>query len=148
MLDFAGSTVVHLTGALIGLAGTLLMGPRKDKEFGNAHKQIRGHNIPLAALGTFVLWFGWFGFNPGSALGISDFQLVSMIVVNTDFAATTGAITAMFLAYLYTRKWDASMAFNGEAGRPGGDHGGLRLRHTLRLADHWRGRRRADVLRR
>ncbi|MCB0236038.1 MAG: ammonium transporter [Anaerolineae bacterium] len=116
MLDFAGSTVVHLTGALIGLAGTLLMGPRKDKEFGNAHKQIRGHNIPLAALGTFVLWFGWFGFNPGSALGISDFQLVSMIVVNTDFAATTGAITAMFLAYLYTKKWDASMAFNGALG--------------------------------
>ncbi len=92
MLDFAGSTVVHLTGALIGLAGTLLLGPRKDKEFGNSHKQIRGHNIPLAALGTFVLWFGWFGFNPGSALGITDFQLVSLIVVNTDFAATTGAI--------------------------------------------------------
>lgn len=116
MLDFAGSTVVHLTGALIGLAGTLLMGPRKDKEFGSSTKQIRGHNIPLAALGTFVLWLGWFGFNPGSALGITDFQLVSLIVVNTDFAATTGAITAMALARLYIKKWDASMAFNGALG--------------------------------
>jgi Amt family ammonium transporter len=116
MLDFAGSTVVHLVGALIGLAGTLLLGPRKDKEFGSSTKQIRGHNIPLAALGTFVLWLGWFGFNPGSALGITDFQLVSLIVVNTDFAATTGAITGMVLARVYTKKWDASMAFNGALG--------------------------------
>lgn len=116
MRDFAGSTVVHLTGALIGLAGTLLLGPRKDKHFGKSAKAIRGHNIPLAALGTFVLWLGWFGFNPGSALGITDFQLVSLVVVNTDFAATTGAITAMALARIYTRKWDASMAFNGALG--------------------------------
>jgi Amt family ammonium transporter len=116
MLDFAGSTVVHLVGALIGLAGTLIMGPRRDKEFGSSAKQIRGHNIPLAALGTFVLWLGWFGFNPGSALGITDFQLVSLIVLNTDFAATTGAITGMFLARIYTGKWDASMAFNGALG--------------------------------
>jgi Amt family ammonium transporter len=64
-IDFAGSSVVHLVGACIGLAGTIMLGKRKDKVFGNT---IRGHNIPLAALGTFILWLGWFGFNPGSQL--------------------------------------------------------------------------------
>jgi len=116
MRDFAGSTVVHLVGALIGLAGTLLLGPRRDKEFGQSAKVIRGHNIPLAALGTFLLWLGWFGFNPGSTLGAADANLIALIVLNTDFAATTGAIVAMFLAWRATGKWDASMAFNGALG--------------------------------
>lgn len=113
MLDFAGSTVVHLVGALVGLAGTLVLGKRIDKEFG---KSIRGHNIPLAAIGTFILWLGWFGFNPGSTLGATDANAISLIVLNTDFAATTGAIVAIFLSYAYTRKWDVSMAFNGALG--------------------------------
>jgi Amt family ammonium transporter len=108
--DFAGSSVVHLVGAMIGLAGTLVLGKRRDKEFGKT--TIRGHNIPLAAMGTFVLWLGWFGFNPGSQLN-ADPQAISLIVVTTDFAATTGAITAMSLAYLYTKKWDVSMGMNG-----------------------------------
>jgi len=116
MRDFAGSTVVHLVGALIGLAGTLLLTPRKDKEFGQSAKVIRGHNIPLAALGTFLLWLGWFGFNPGSTLSASDPSLIALIVLNTDFAATTGAIIAMFLAWKASGKWDASMAFNGALG--------------------------------
>ncbi len=116
MRDFAGSTVVHLVGALVGLAGTLTMGPRKDKEFGQDAKVIRGHNIPLAALGTFILWLGWFGFNPGSTLGATDANLIALIVLNTDFAATTGAVTAIFLAWRATGKWDASMAFNGALG--------------------------------
>jgi len=116
MRDFAGSTVVHLVGGLVGLAGTLVLGPRKDKEFGQDAKVIRGHNIPLAALGTFILWFGWFGFNPGSTLGATDADLVARIVVNTDFAATTGAVAAIFLAWRATGKWDASMAFNGALG--------------------------------
>lgn len=116
MRDFAGSTVVHLVGGLVGLAGTLMLGPRKDKEFGQDAKAIRGHNIPLAALGTFLLWLGWFGFNPGSTLGAIDADLIALIVLNTDFAATTGAIVAMFLAWRATGKWDASMAFNGALG--------------------------------
>jgi Amt family ammonium transporter len=66
-------------------------------------------------LGTFILWFGWFGFNPGSQLA-ADPLPISHIVITTDFAATTGAITAMLLSYLYTRKWDVSMAFNGALG--------------------------------
>ncbi|MEZ4517876.1 MAG: ammonium transporter [Chloroflexota bacterium] len=111
-LDFAGSSVVHLVGAYVGLAGTLMLGKRKDKVFGQT---IRGHNIPLAALGTFILWLGWFGFNPGSQLA-ADPVPISLIVVTTDFAATTGAIAAMFIAYFYTRKWDVSMAFNGALG--------------------------------
>jgi len=116
MRDFAGSTVVHLVGALVGLAGALTLGKRKDKEFGQDAKVIRGHNIPLAALGTFVLWLGWFGFNPGSTLGATDANLIALIVLNTDFAATTGAIIAIFLAWRATGKWDASMAFNGALG--------------------------------
>ncbi|MBI9051594.1 MAG: ammonium transporter [Anaerolineaceae bacterium] len=109
-LDFAGSSVVHMVGAFLGLAGTLVMGKRRDKEFGKA--TIRGHNIPLAALGTFVLWLGWFGFNPGSTLA-ADPVAISLIVVTTDFAATMGAITAMLLSYFHTGKWDVSMAMNG-----------------------------------
>jgi len=109
-IDFAGSSVVHLVGALIGLAGTLVLGKRRDKEFGKGN--IRGHNIPLAALGTFVLWLGWFGFNPGSTLA-ADPVSISLIVVTTDFAATMGAIIAMVLSYLHTKKWDVSMAMNG-----------------------------------
>jgi Amt family ammonium transporter len=102
---------VHLVGALVGLAGTLVLGKRLDKEFGKT--TIRGHNIPLAAIGTFVLWLAWFGFNPGSTLGVDDPNSVALIVLNTDFAATTGAIVAIFLSYFYTKKWDVSMAFNG-----------------------------------
>jgi Amt family ammonium transporter len=109
-VDFAGSSVVHLVGALVGLAGTLALGKRRDKEFGKT--TIRGHNIPLAALGTFVLWLGWFGFNPGSQLN-ADPAAISLIVVTTDFAATSGAIIAMLISYLYTRKWDVSMGMNG-----------------------------------
>jgi Amt family ammonium transporter len=111
-LDFAGSSVVHLVGAYVGLAGTLILGKRRDKVFG---QNIRGHNIPLAALGTFILWFGWFGFNGGSQLAASPVP-ISQIIVTTDFAATTGAIVAMFLGYFYSRKWDVSMAFNGALG--------------------------------
>ena len=108
-IDFAGSSVVHLVGACIGLAGTLTLGKRRDKVFGPS---IRGHSIPLAALGTFILWFGWFGFNPGSVLSAEPFK-IAQVVITTDFAATTGAISAIFLAYAFTRKWDVSMAFNG-----------------------------------
>ncbi len=111
-VDFAGSSVVHIVGACIGLAGTLMLGKRRDKVFGPS---IRGHSIPLAALGTFILWFGWFGFNPASVLSAEPFK-ISHVVITTDFAATTGAISAIFLSYYFTRKWDVSMAFNGALG--------------------------------
>jgi Amt family ammonium transporter len=109
-MDFAGSTVVHLVGACVGLVGSIMLGKRKDKVWGET---ITGHNIPLAAIGTFVLWLGWFGFNPGSTLGATDAYSIALIVLNTDFAATTGAIAAIFLSYIFTKKWDVGMAFNG-----------------------------------
>jgi Amt family ammonium transporter len=87
----------------------LVLGKRKDKEFGKA---VKGHNLSLAALGTFILWLGWFGFNPGSTLA-ADPQAISLIVITTDFAATAGAIVAMFLSYFHTKKWDPGMAMNG-----------------------------------
>ena len=111
-IDFAGSSVVHMVGACIGLAGTLTLGKRKDKVFGDS---IRGHSLPLAALGTFILWLGWLGFNPGSTLSAEPLS-ISRIVVTTDFAATAGAIVAIMLAYVHVRKWDVSMAFNGALG--------------------------------
>jgi Amt family ammonium transporter len=111
-IDFAGSSVVHIVGACIGLAGTITLGKRKDKVFGDS---IRGHSLPLAALGTFILWLGWFGFNPGSTLAAEPIS-ISHIVVTTDFSATAGAIVAIFLAYYKMRKWDVSMAFNGALG--------------------------------
>jgi len=104
--DFAGSSVVHLVGAMIGLAGTIVLGKRKDKVWGET---TTGHNMPLAALGTFILWLGWFGFNPGSQLA-ADPKAIALITVTTDFAATTGAITAMMLSYIHTKKWDPGMA--------------------------------------
>lgn len=111
-LDFAGSSVVHLAGALIGLAGTIMLGKRNDKVFG---KSIRGHNMALAMLGTFILWLGWFGFNPGSQLA-ADPLPISLITINTHFAAVTGASAAVLLSFIFTKKWDLSMAMNGALG--------------------------------
>jgi ammonium transporter, Amt family len=110
MLDFAGSTVVHLVGACVGLAGSIMLGKRKDKVWG---KPICGHNISIAALGTFILWLGWFGFNAGSTLNATDVNAISLIVLNTHFSATTGAIVAIVISYVVTKKWDVGMAFNG-----------------------------------
>ena len=112
-VDFAGSSVVHLVGALVGLAGTIMLGKRADKKFGHA---IRGHNI--TAGGTWARSFcGWAGLVLIPAASWRPIRFpISLIVVTTDFAATTGAIVAMFLAYAYERKWDVSMAFNGALG--------------------------------
>ena len=112
-LDFAGSSVVHLVGAYIGLAGTIMLGKRKDKVFG---KSIRGHNIPLAALGTFILWLGWFGFNGGSTLklgGVGVANEVANVFLNTNAAAAGGLIAAIILARILFGKADLTMALNG-----------------------------------
>ena len=110
--DFAGSTVVHSVGGWLALAGAIVLGPR-DGKFGPDGKPraICGHNIPLAALGVFILWFGWFGFNPGSTT-IGDGS-IGYIAVTTNIAAAGGAIAAMFTAWLIMKKPDASMALNG-----------------------------------
>ena len=111
-MDFAGSTVVHSIGGWLGLAGAIVLGPRIGK-FGPDGKAraIPGHNIALAALGVFILWFGWFGFNPGSTtFGDGD---IGRIAVTTNLSAAAGAIAALFTAWLVLGKPDGSMALNG-----------------------------------
>jgi Amt family ammonium transporter len=116
-LDFAGSTVVHAVGGWAGLMGTLVLGPRIGK-FGRdgTPNIIMGHNIPLAALGVFILWFGWFGFNPGSTLSGMASSLIAKVAVNTNLAAATGALTAMVLVWHRYGKPDLGMTMNGALG--------------------------------
>lgn len=112
MWDFAGSTVVHSVGGWLALVGAIILGPRIGK-YGSdgTPRPIPGHSIPLAALGVFILWFGWFGFNPGSTMGaITD---IAHIAVTTNIAAAAGAIAAMLTAWVMFKKPDASMSFNG-----------------------------------
>ena len=118
--DFAGSTLVHATGGWAALAGALALGPRRGKYGPNGQiNTIRGSSLPLATLGVFILWLGWFGFNGGSQLALgtlSDAISVSNIFVNTNMAAATGVITVVVLCTLLKRKIDLSMALNGAIG--------------------------------
>ncbi len=111
-VDFAGSTVVHSIGGWLALAGAIILGPRIGKfSPDGSSKAIPGHNITLAALGVFILWFGWFGFNAGSTTtGNGE---IGRIAVTTNLAAAAGAIAAMIAIWLYDKKPDASMALNG-----------------------------------
>ena len=116
MSDFAGSTVVHSTGGWLALTGAIVLGPRIGKYDGDGNpRPIAGHNLPLAALGVFILWLGWFGFNPGSQMG-ADAAEISSIAITTNLAAATGAILAMITAWLILGKPDAGMALNGALG--------------------------------
>jgi Amt family ammonium transporter len=115
--DFAGSGVVHLCGAAAALAGVILLGARKGKYGPNGEvRAIPGANLPLATLGMFILWLGWFGFNGGSELKISDVgeaNAVAMVFVNTNMAAAGGVIAALLTARLIFGKADLTMALNG-----------------------------------
>ncbi len=127
-VDFAGSGVVHAMGGFIGLAGAIVVGPRIGKFINGKPQAIPGHNIPMVVLGTFILAFGWFGFNPGSTLSGTDLR-ISFVVVNTMLASITGAIGAMADA-------DRSRGckprpvddLQRHARRPGRDHRAVRLR--------------------
>lgn len=112
--DFAGSTVVHTTGGIAALVGTIILKPRIGKyRADGSPNMIAGHNIPLASLGVFILWFGWFGFNPGSTLGVGNGELIARVAINTNLGAATGGIAAMALIWAITKKADLSMAMNG-----------------------------------
>ena len=112
--DFAGSTVVHITGGIAALVGTIILKPRTGKyRADGSPNMIAGHNIPLASLGVFILWFGWFGFNPGSTLSVGNGELISRVAINTNLAAASGGIAAMALIWILTKKADLSMAMNG-----------------------------------
>ncbi|MFQ5442231.1 MAG: ammonium transporter [Thermodesulfobacteriota bacterium] len=111
-IDFAGSTVVHSVGGWAALAGAIVLGPRLGK-YGPDGKPraIPGHNLTLAALGVFILWFGWFGFNPGSTTtGTAD---IARIAVNTNLAAAAGAVLAMFTSWAVFKKAEIGMTLNG-----------------------------------
>lgn len=109
--DFAGSTVVHTTGGIIALVGAWMLGPRVGRVWGSMP---RPHNLGMATLGTMILWFGWYGFNAGSTLGAVGYGgLIGIVAVNTTLAAATGAVTAMFIQFFRTRKWDLGWTLNG-----------------------------------
>src|SRR5438093_1052815 len=112
-VDFAGSSVVHMTGGMIALVGAALLGPRRGKynPDGSANA-IPGHNIPMALVGTFILCFGWFGFNPGSTLAGSDLR-IGVIATNTMLAGAAGSVTAMLYMWTKYGKPDPSMLANG-----------------------------------
>jgi len=116
-LDFAGSGIVHMTGAAAALAGVMVLGARKGKYGPNGEvRAIPGANMPLAALGTFILWLGWFGFNGGSELKISNIEeanAVAMIFVNTNMAAAGGVIGAIIISKILFGKVDLTMILNG-----------------------------------
>jgi Amt family ammonium transporter len=112
--DFAGSTVVHALGGFAALVGTMMLGPRIGKyNPDGSPNAIAGHNIPLASLGVFILWFGWFGFNPGSTLGVGNGDLIARIAINTNLAAAIGGIAAMLAVWKLFGKPDLSLAMNG-----------------------------------
>ncbi|NOY54294.1 MAG: ammonium transporter [Deltaproteobacteria bacterium] len=111
-IDFAGSSVVHSVGGWAALAGAIVLGPRIGKYTSDGKaRAIPGHNIPLAALGVFILWFGWFGFNPGSTTAANTD--IAGIAVNTNLAAAAGAVSAMLTAWVMFGKPEASMTLNG-----------------------------------
>jgi Amt family ammonium transporter len=110
--DFAGSTLVHSVGGWGALAGAIILGPRLGKYVGGKVKPILGHNMPLAVIGVFLLWLGWFGFNGGSVLSANP-ALVSLTLVTTCLAASAGAVGAMVTSWTLLKKPDLSMVLNG-----------------------------------
>jgi len=115
--DFAGSTIVHSVGGWAALVGAIILGPRKGKFGPNGQVQpIPGSNLPLATLGTFVLWFGWFGFNGGSQLALgsaADAAAIAIVYVNTNLGAAAGVVAAMAVSQMLYGKIDLTMALNG-----------------------------------
>ncbi len=112
-LDFAGSTIVHSVGGWAALVAVIMIGARKGRF--EKDSKVKGHNFVLAALGVFILWLGWYGFNPGSELAITGESAwnVSLITLNTTLAAITGSLGALIMSYLRTKKFDAGQTFNG-----------------------------------
>lgn len=110
--DFAGSTIVHSVGGWAALAGVIVLGPRLGKYEGDEINPIMGHNLPLATLGMFLLWFGWYGFNGGSVLS-ADPAGISLVSVTTSLAAAAGVLTAVITSWVLQKKPDLSMGLNG-----------------------------------
>ena len=112
--DFAGSTVVHTVGAMVALAGAIALGPRIGRKFKrDGGGMPPGHNMTIAAVGGVILWFGWYGFNPGSTLSALDMVGIGRVATNTTLAACAACLVAMFAAYPRSHKWDTGVTING-----------------------------------
>ncbi len=112
--DFAGSTVVHTIGGFIALAGSIMLGPRLGRKFKrDGGGPMMPHDLTIAASGGLLLWFGWYGFNPGSTLSAMDFEGIGRVAANTTLAACAAGLTAMAYGYLISKKWDVSFTVNG-----------------------------------
>ena len=113
--DFAGSAAVHAMGGFAALAAAVVLGPRLGKYNSDGSiNTIEGHNLPLAAVGAFILWFGWFGFNPGSSLGaVGNWELIGSVIVNTFLASAAGGISTMVYTHFAYGKIDITMVING-----------------------------------
>jgi Amt family ammonium transporter len=112
--DFAGSTVVHTIGGMVALAGAIVLGPRLGRRFKrDGGGPMLPHDLTIAASGGLLLWFGWYGFNPGSTLSAMDFEGIGRVAANTTLAACSAGLTAMGYAYMLSKKWDVSFTVNG-----------------------------------
>src|SRR5881394_4014740 len=112
--DFAGSTVVHTIGGMVALAGAIVLGPRLGRRFKrDGGGPMMPHDLTIAASGGLLLWFGWYGFNPGSTLSAMDFEGIGRVAANTTLAACAAGLTAMMAAYWLSKKWDVSYTVNG-----------------------------------
>ncbi len=112
--DFAGSTVVHTIGGFVALAGAIVLGPRLGRKFKrDGGGPMIPHDLTIAASGGLLLWFGWYGFNPGSTLSAMDFEGIGRVAANTTLAACAAGLTAMAYAYILSKKWDVSFTVNG-----------------------------------
>src|SRR6202171_1008371 len=112
--DFAGSTVVHTIGGFIALAGAIVLGPRLGRTFKrDGGAPMLPHDLTIAVSGGLILWFGWYGFNPGSTLSAMDFEGIGRVAANTTLAACAAGLTAMAYAYFMSKKWDAGFTKNG-----------------------------------
>ena len=112
--DFAGSTVVHTIGGFVALAGAIVLGPRLGRRFkSEGGGPMLPHDLTMATVGGLILWFGWYGFNPGSTLSAMDFEGIGRVAANTTLAACAAGLTAMSYAYVLSKKWDVSFTVNG-----------------------------------
>ncbi len=112
--DFAGSAAVHAAGGFAALASAMALGARRGKYNENGATAIPGHNLPLASVGAFILWFGWFGFNPGSTLGaVGKWELIGTVATNTFLASAAGGISTMMYTYIRYKQIDITMVING-----------------------------------
>src|SRR5262245_12066469 len=115
--DFAGSTVVHTVGGMIALTGAIVLGPRLGRRFRrDGGGMPAGHDMTIAAIGGVILWFGWYGFNPGSTLSALDYGGIGRVATNTTLAAAAGALSSLFFVYPRSRKWDTGITVNGFLG--------------------------------